>query len=340
MRDLLIRYLLGELDDAEQRQLEERLQENPELRRELEYLRGCFAEGPESTAATSGEPPAGLAQRTAEQVGNLSDDSAVLPSPAYSPVEPPAGSMSWSLADISVAAGVFLAVSMLLLPALRGSRDTSRKAMCANNLRQIGQYLFRYAEKNNGYVPRVGSHDPAGVFAVKLVRDDYVAADEMRRLLLCPASKQRDAYVSGRVIIAIPACELLKSAQPAEIELIVRKTPCSYAYRFGYVENNRYHNACMRNRPRPKSCEPIMADAPRFDESGPTIANHNGCGLNVLNADWSVRFQKCLTVAGLDDLLFLNNHNKAAAGRGPFDVVLGVSDATPRVEVIEATPAD
>ena len=123
MRDLLIRYLLGELDDAEQRQLEGRLQQSPELRRELDYLRACFSENADAPAPAS--PPPGLAARTADQVSHLPEDieDAAQLTRSVPAVEPPAAAASWSLADISVAAGVFLAVGMLLMPALRGSRD-------------------------------------------------------------------------------------------------------------------------------------------------------------------------------------------------------------------------
>jgi len=43
MREQLIRYLLGELDADERRDLQSRLKSSPELRAELEQLRSCFA---------------------------------------------------------------------------------------------------------------------------------------------------------------------------------------------------------------------------------------------------------------------------------------------------------
>jgi prepilin-type processing-associated H-X9-DG protein len=333
MRDLLIRYLLGELDEPAQRQLEERLRQSPELRRELSYLQACFSESGEA-GPNVGDPPPGLAQRTTEQVTNLSDDEvAPVRSGVFSAIEPPSSPASWSMADISVAAGVFLAVSMLLLPALRGSRDTSRKNVCANNQRQIGRLLVRYADDHNGYLPRVGPQENAGIFAARLVKEGYVTADELKLLLVCPASKQREQLATGEFVIAIPTIDRVPVAPLAVNERQPRPIGFSYSYVFGYVDRSRYH--CYRTRRR--ACEPILADAAKFDASGrPQIANHNGCGINVLFADGHVGWQKILSVPGLDDWLYVNRLNQAAAGQGPDDVVLGGSDATPRVDVQEA----
>src|SRR5262245_41238967 len=67
MRELLVRYLLGELDGDEQSQLEKQLRDSPELQRELAYLQKCFAETNDVDIPV-GEPPRGLAKRTAKAV--------------------------------------------------------------------------------------------------------------------------------------------------------------------------------------------------------------------------------------------------------------------------------
>ena len=65
MRELLVRYLLGELDSDEQSRLEKQLRDSPELQRELAYLQKCFAETNDVDIPV-GEPPRGLAKRTAK----------------------------------------------------------------------------------------------------------------------------------------------------------------------------------------------------------------------------------------------------------------------------------
>ena len=64
MREQLIRYLLGELDADERRDLQSRLKSSPELRAELEQLRSCFAANQDDDLFAP-DAPSGLAARTA-----------------------------------------------------------------------------------------------------------------------------------------------------------------------------------------------------------------------------------------------------------------------------------
>ena len=156
MRDLLIRYLLGELDEPSSVSSKQRLQQSPELRRELEPIceaasrRRCASEPNRRRTA------AGLAQRRPRRSTTCRTNAPAPLRSTFSTIEPPTSPTSWSLADISVAAGVFLAVSMLLLPAIRGSRDSSR-ASSARTIcdKFLGSYLVAYADDHNGYLPQV-----------------------------------------------------------------------------------------------------------------------------------------------------------------------------------------
>lgn len=334
MRDLLIRYLLGELDDAAQRRLEELLQQSPELQRELEHLRACFSAADEPVA-DRGEPPSGLAERTSDQVTSLADGSleALAPSRISSvAVESPATASSWSLADLCVAAGVFLSVSMLVLPALRGSRDTARRIDCANNQREIGQLLAQHAGNNFGQLPGVLWQDKAGIFAAILVDGGLIEVDDFKPLLLCRASKEGEAAAFGKLVLDIPTVQMLRTARGRELERLLRQMLYSYAYRIGYIENNQYH--CNRKR-RKSACEPLLADAPVFDALGAQIVNHDGAGFNLLYEDGHVSFRREPAIPG-DFSVFVNLLNQAAAGRGRRDVVLGVSGTSPAAESSDA----
>ena len=77
MRELLIRYLLGELDADERRDVQSRLQSSPELQRELAQLRTCFAANLDDELFAP-DPPSGLAARTAGQVTGCDESSEVL----------------------------------------------------------------------------------------------------------------------------------------------------------------------------------------------------------------------------------------------------------------------
>src|SRR5687767_14530388 len=106
MRELLIRYLLGELDAEDQQRLEERLQSSPDLRRELAHLRTCFAAAREDDDSSPEELPRGLAERTTRRIAGgvcSTDDYSerLLPelSAAMITDSSPATSLGWSLAD-------------------------------------------------------------------------------------------------------------------------------------------------------------------------------------------------------------------------------------------------
>src|SRR5688572_26858988 len=108
MRELLIRYLLGELDVHEQRQLEERLRDSPRLQNELAHLQTCFAAA-RDTEYSAEAPPQGLARRVTDSVCGGNPSAEFGRSAAVA--EPPVGALGWSLADMTVAGGVFSAVS-------------------------------------------------------------------------------------------------------------------------------------------------------------------------------------------------------------------------------------
>ena len=122
MRELLVRYLLGELDADEQSQLEKRLTGKPRVAARV----GLFAEvlrrderrrSPRRrTAPRSGR--ANIEARRRLRYGHedvdLFDVAAGRVAAFAGSADAPAGPLGWSFADVTVAAGVCLAMSMLL----------------------------------------------------------------------------------------------------------------------------------------------------------------------------------------------------------------------------------
>jgi hypothetical protein len=335
MRDLLVRYLLGELDSDQRQLLEEQLQKSPELRRELEYLRSCLPTGEEPRLSG---PPLGLAERTVDRISDiaagepLDDDEAADRARAeralvasYA-VEPSLGLPSWSLADLTVAGGVFLAVSMLFLPALRQSRDMARRNDCANNLRQLGVMLERYSDDHFGYYPVVQPKENAGIFAVRLVSEGYANADELSRLLVCRSSPLASRIANGQTVILIPSPNQLASISPAQLTELCRVAGGSYAYAIGYYQDGTYHS--IRNDRSPHV--PLMADAPNNRLVDMQSPNHRGCGQNVLTSDGGVHYQRtCIRPERNNDNIFLNADGRPAAAHDESDFVLVSSAATP-----------
>ena len=329
MRELLIRYLLGELDTGEREELERRLADNPALRRELAHLRSCFAAARETDEPFE-ETPRGLAERTTERIASgceenvdwLSERSAALAVPN----DPPTGVLGWSLADLTVAGGVVLAVSMLLFPALGDSRNATRRTVCQNNQRQMWFVLANYAEDDpRGYYPRIAPHENAGSFVIQLVEKGYIRAEDLASLLVCPGAPLADAIRSGQFKMQIPSSASLRSMSPAQLAVARRNMSPFYAYRFPYRIGNEYHY--IRDQRLPLS--PIFSDTSGSKQAGFMSPNHGGTIVQVTSQDGSVRPLRSCVVPGFNDDLYLNALGLVAAGVGRHDTVLGRSEATP-----------
>jgi hypothetical protein len=325
MRELLIRYLLGELDATEQRRLEDELRNSPALQRELARLQACFAAAREVDHSRD-EPPSGLARRVTDSV--CGDSGSFRAQAAL--VEPPAGALGWSLADLTVAGGVVLAVSMLLFPALRDSRDASRRVDCANNLRNVFMAADKYAEDHGNYFPGIHPQDYAGMFVIRLVSEGYAAPEEMARLLVCKSSRLAERIQKGEARIQLPRRVSEGVIVGPTMAQLCGMASGSYAVRIGYVDADQYYWIRYDRSER----TPLMSDAPDFQMAGARSGNHGGHGQNVLFSDGHVDFLASSTLPGSGDNMFLNFLGFPAAGRGPNDVVLVSGERTPGVEFV------
>jgi hypothetical protein len=327
MREQLIRYLLGELDADERRDLQSRLKTSPELRAELEQLRSCFAASQDEDLFAP-DAPSGLAARTAGRVTG-EDASNLLSTRSAGQLshvgDPPAGFLGWSLADLTVAGGVILAVSMLIFPALRNSRDGTRRVVCQDHLRQLCVLAAIYAEENDGLIPQVRPNENAGMFTARLILAGKIQAEGLATLLLCPGAPLADRFRSGELVLRLPNAERIGAMTPGQL---VRATAVSspfYNYRFPYRVGKKYYDI----RDEHRSLSPVFADASGDDESNPMSLNHCGRVVQVGCEDGSVRLLTSVTLPGLNDNLYRNDRGKAAAGVGPFDTVLGRSGDSP-----------
>jgi Protein of unknown function (DUF1559) len=340
MRELLIRYLLGELGEAQRAALDRQLADDAALRRELAHLRTCFAAGSGEADDAPAQAPRGLAERTTELVasesGEFADASDSAPGRPCAAVaaEPPGGVLGWSLADLTVAGGVMLAVSMLLFPALGDSRNATRRNVCQNNQRELWIALTNYADDHGGYFPRIAPHENAGSFAVKLVESHYVNADDLAKLLVCPGAPLADKVRSRQFVMRIPSSAELSAMSPAELAVARRNMSPFYAYRFPYRHGQKYHHIRHNHRSR----LPVFSDTSGSEQEGLMSPNHGGSIVQVMNQDGSVKPLRSCTVPGFDDDLFVNALGIVAAGLGRQDTVLGRSEATPAFALPRAHP--
>jgi hypothetical protein len=338
MRELLIRYLLGELDAEEQRRVEERLQSSPDLRRELAHLRTCFAAAYEIDSPSE-DLPSGLAERTTRRVARSdylteNRDEAHLPrlSSAMISDSPPTAALGWSLADLTVAGGVFLAVSMLLFPALRGSRDATRATICQDHLRQFGQ-LFGLFEQDHGEFPAIQANENAGMFAVKLLNQGYCDESELAILLVCPGAPVTERIRDGEFAVRVPTSTQLDQMEPwDQTEARQRMSPC-YAYQFPY----RVRNGYVHLRGEKQKLAPVLSDASDAATGEVMSRNHNGFA-QVLFGHGGVRRLHSCVVPTYNDDMYRNVRGVVAAGYSPRDFVLGRSEAMPAIEFTSHTP--
>jgi len=333
MHEQLLGYLLEALEPGERDDMEKRLKSDSRLQQQLESLHESLE--PLRADAESFEAPDGLAVQTCEAVAlhrhsspvaaGRRRDSAAIPkqgSPkGLSPEDCVSGPTCWKFADFVVAAGVFLAASMLLVPAIQNSRMHARTAACQNNLRELGTALARYSENNGGAfpaIPQSGNLAAAGLYAVRLMEEGYL---QSKAWLVCPAS----SLAEEKETIEVPSIEQLQQADPARLVKLQKRMGGSYGYNLGYMEGETY--CSPRNQRRATFA--LMADAPCSLLESRRSNNHGGCGQNVLYEDGHVGYLTQCSLKGSDDHIFLNDEGIVAAGVHPHDAVIGDSFSRP-----------
>jgi len=341
LREDLLGYLLGALDEEQQAEVERRLTEDPGARRRLAACQRALA--PLDAARTDYEPPDGLATRTCRFVlgrrgvgpSRYPARAAALvgtvqrPMPArMHPVALPGtaeGGFHWH--DLVMAAGVIVAASFLLFPAIHGSRVQARLLACQDNLRELGASLTRYSEYHEGFFPEVptqGKLAAASVYAPILAANKLLDED---RLVVCPGSAATEIGS-----FEIPTLEQIEAVDSPEALAALQETMGgSYGYSLGYQDAGQYHPT--RNLRRASFA--IASDAPSKRLPSHLSENHGRLGQNVLFEDGHVRFTVSPQAAELGgDDFFVNDEGFVAAGVGVSDAVIAAG-ATPPIVYVE-----
>jgi hypothetical protein len=325
VRQQVLDYLLGTLDDSEMEDVRARLRSDPAYREAIEWARGDMVRLQEIRRETQSPPPR-LAERTCELVFDPARrlrytlrQRSMTPTPA---APQGGGRMNW--VDVGVAGVIFLIAGLLVLPAINSARFQARVTTCQDNLRQVGQALTEYSHKNHDLFPAVpveGNLAAAGVYAPILADKGFLDSPER---LLCPDSQQADP--KG---FRIPSLDELRSTVGQELSRIQQKMGGSYGYCLGYFDHGVYQNTRNLNR----DYFAIMADAPSSDRPEHQSDNHGGIGQNVLFEDLHIEF--CSTTRpgnGMDDI-YTNDHHEVAPGLHRDDAVIAASGTGPVVLV-------
>ncbi len=325
MDENLVGYLLKALDADEQRAVEAHLREQPggqkrldRLRRRLDLL---------ASDAVDADPPEGLWVNTLALVAE--HQCRGLPhAPSSSPAQAGAGGRTWwRRVDVLVAAALLIVVGGVVTTWLVVARDREQLIACQHNLRHFYDALWRYSENNDGKFPEVQSQPPtnrAGFF-VPILNDAGVLPPGIS--VGCPSGDLRP--LPSHTVVEL---EALYKEQPEKFQDVARDLSGCYAYTLGYSELKDGHFMHRGLTAKMDKRLPILADRPPAVAGAPAFANspnHAGRGQNVLHIGGNVEFRTTRTVGIDGDDIFVNSAGNVAAGRTPYDTVLGRSDAEP-----------
>jgi hypothetical protein len=311
--DLLLDDALGQLDDPRRERLDREAAADADLADRRRRLRQAVA-----LLVDDGEtilPPVGLAARTVASVAERRRRRSLLD------LVPMTVPFRWP--DVAVAAGIFLAGVLTLLPAAYRDRLRMAEVTCTANMQQIGSGLFRYASTHESY-PYVAPDCPGsyvGAFAMQL-HDDGLITDATP--LHCP-SCNRALPASARLISFQTLCEQERLAPGMGRSAIIAN---DYAYHLGYRDGSGHAGPII---PASLSAAvPLLADQPPHDAGGRILPgnspNHGGSGQNVLFSDLHVGWRRSRWISPSDPDIFLNNEDRPAPGLDWKDSVLVPAD--------------
>ncbi|MEI7780947.1 MAG: hypothetical protein WCJ18_03370 [Planctomycetota bacterium] len=323
MRDELVGYLLGAIEEPDAKRVETALsdpQQGPALKRDLEQLRRAIEPLARDLSPLSAPP--GLARRTMRFVESQAA-AAAGPLPTPRGLTPEEG--SWSGAgprawlDRTIMAATALAACVLVGPLLLDAIMESRARRAERSLQKTSGALQGYAESHRVFPtpPDSGPLSRAGLYGPTLVSEHRLVADD--GTLLCP-----DTELARRGNFRVPTLDELKAAVGTpQFDELVRIMGGDYGYTLGHRDAT---GALQPNMNLRREHHPIMADAP--DESGHKSSNHPDGLHHVLYEDGRVKRIFAEDVHG-GDHLFKNHDGKTAAGVDPEDAVIGDSHHQP-----------
>ena len=324
MEENFVGYLLDALDGDERRQVETYLRARPEARKRLNHLRQCLQ--PLAADLDPIEPAPGLWVRTLARVAEHQCRHLPAAPDAVAFRRPPPARGWWRRADVLVAAGVLLCVSLLIPSALNLLHHRHNIAACQDNLRVFYVALKGYSDHHDGSFPDVAAAAPpprnvAGL-VVPILQEGGFLGDNAR--VSCPAQGRR------------PPCHVsladVRSMDLDDFEELAPALTCCYAYSLGYWDEAGRLRGLRFDPSGPCSGHlPIMADRPPANVGAGDLVsnspNHDGKGQNVLFTDGHCQYLTTRMVAGDD--IYLNTQRKVAPGTHACDAVLGSSATHP-----------
>ncbi len=304
----MLDYVFGQLEGPSSGAAEREISGDPALAERVDRLRAAVERLLEDGLDPI-ELPAGMARRTVSFVAERRRRRRSLSE--YLPVVVP---FRW--ADVAVAASIFLASLLTLIPAAYRGKLQRSQLGCVFNLQQLGLGLGQYANMHQSfpYAPPECPAAHAGSFAFML-RDSKLLPD--CAALDCPSNGPSATPPPTDDFPTV--CEIKKTSPRRYAHMV----GWDYAYHIGYRRGTA--------RPAPTIAEnstfiPILADQPGHDGHHNILEgnspNHGGRGQNVLFTDGHVRWHHTRRLSPGDADMFLNDHLLPAPGISEIDATL------------------
>jgi len=329
IRENLLGYLLGALEDHEHEEVRRQIEQNPDLRHDLERME-LHVRRLKSDPIEEHAPPLGLARRTCQFI----DDQRVTVAtrserPAGmspSPRERAAAASRWSRLDMIVALAIVFVSAGIFLPAISSSRQQSQIAGCQNNFLNLGRAYNSFSTFNAGMLPGIPTkenpatrtYSRAASIPMTLLKQKLLPS---RRMLVCPTSPRK---LQVRIIgVQLPPNDLGQMPEKKVI-LLFNTVGGTYAYNLGYLNEQGKYTA---GKNRQRATYVMVSDTPRADRQGSD--SHGRKGWNVLFEDGHAEFVTQCSIGGKDSNLFLNDQGKVEAGIHTEDAVVAPGGAMP-----------
>ena len=306
----MLDYSLGQLEGPAREQVERDLAGDPaaaeKVARLSRSIHRLLDEG------ETFDPPPGLAERTLSLVHEAARRKRTILD--FVPVAVP-----FRPADVAVAAGIFVAGLLTLLPAVQKSRDRMEQAGCGYNLQQLGRALWQYGSQHQHYPfgPDKNPKAPAGAYVAMLNDCRLLPESDLTALLDCPCN---GAQVKHPPLPPFDSLCELQRTDPKRC----RAALCSdYAYNVGYQHPSGKVVAVDAVH---MSRVPLLADQPPLEGLRTTLdgnsPNHGGRGQNVLYSDLHIGWHNTRRIGPKDDDMYLNARHEIGPGLSSDDVAL------------------
>ncbi|MCH2180961.1 MAG: hypothetical protein MK108_03060 [Mariniblastus sp.] len=329
----LLGYVLGALDADQQQQVQQSIDQDPQIEDELIEIKASLAPL-ELLESRSGARP-GLARRTCESLAILQKTEARESAADSHPDEPALSPASrerslqqmspefatgtlrsrWSLNDLLVGIACAAVMVGLLFPAISYTRYYSNRAGCQENMISLGSAFQSYSDIHDGQfvaIPTSGNCAVTGIFAPTLKAAGLLSDDH----LACPGSN-REAPVF------VPSLQTIEGSRGERLSYYHQIMGGDYGYTMGYYANEQYVAPTDVGRSHFILC----ADKPSPMNEGFRSSNHGGVGQNCLFEDGHYQFVKGHAYG--HDPIYKNDYDMVAAGAHANDSVIGASHNAP-----------